>query len=105
MIEIFSDVLIRVSAIVTADDKVAGGPCANPARNVPREGKLPVVPLDINLAIRVSRGMCSPRGATHPLVLDINVVLANMVKEILGVSSVQERHSCSAIMLAKIHVK
>jgi len=105
VIEIFSDILIRMSAIIAADDKVAGGSCTNPARNVSRERELAVVPLDINLAASVSQRLCSIRDTTHPLVLDIKVILANMVKEVLGMNGMQKRHRCSAIMLAKIHVK
>lgn len=64
MLKVFSDVFIRVSAIVASDNQIAGGSRGNLAGDMTRERKLAVVPFDLDLVTESVRGYAA---STKPL--------------------------------------
>jgi len=84
MLQIISDVFLRVPSVIPVDDQVPGGPLGDVTRDVTGECELTLAPFHFDLFPSVSQSCSNAICASfcaHPLVLDVHVVLANMIEE------------------------
>lgn len=92
MFKIFADSVFGEPGVTATNDKIPSRTEANLAGNVARQDELAIVPTYINLLV-VRKGReddSTSLSFAYPLLFDVQIMSANMVKEGASVSCLKE---------------